>query len=79
MCSQSSTMLCNAILFYVVSSTQEKRAARKELKTLAKKETTNEDEQARRLAEVELREQEELLHSQLSDTSQVCSQIYARD
>lgn len=52
-------------------STQERRAARRELKTLAKAEAVGEEEQARRLAELELREQEELLHSQLSDTSQV--------
>ena len=52
-------------------STQERRAARRELKNLAKTEAVSEEEQAKKLAEVELREQEELLHSQLNDTSQV--------
>lgn len=52
-------------------STQERRAARRELKTLAKTEAVSEEEQAKKLAELELKEQEELLHSQLSDTSQV--------
>ncbi|CAN0147132.1 unnamed protein product [Ectocarpus sp. 6 AP-2014] len=51
-------------------STQERRAARRELKTLAKTEAVSEEEQAKKLAELELKEQEELLHSQLSDTSQ---------
>lgn len=51
-----------------------KRAARKELKSLAKSEVVNEEEQAKETAELELREQEELLHSQLSDTSQVYQQ-----
>ncbi|CAM9878888.1 unnamed protein product, partial [Hapterophycus canaliculatus] len=51
-------------------STQERRAARRELKTLAKTEAVSEEEQAKKLADLELREQEELLHSQLSDTSQ---------
>eukprot|EP00903_Cladosiphon_okamuranus_P007562 g7336.t1 len=51
-------------------STQEQRAARRELKNLAKTEAVSEEEQAKKLAELELREQEELLHSQLSDTSQ---------
>lgn len=52
-------------------STQERRAARRELKNLAKTEAVSEEEQAKKLAELELREHEELLHSQLSDTSQV--------
>lgn len=56
---------------HLCCSTQERRAARRELKTLAKTEAVSEEEQAKRLAELELREQEELLHSQLSDTSQV--------
>lgn len=51
-------------------STQERRAARRELKTLAKCEAVNEEEQAKRMIEIELREQEELT-SQLADTSQV--------
>ncbi|CAM9572540.1 unnamed protein product [Sphacelaria rigidula] len=51
-------------------STQEKRAARKQLKTLAKSEATIDEEQARKMAELEIREQEELVHSQLADTSQ---------
>lgn len=54
-----------------VCSTQERRGARRELKNLAKKEALSEEEQAKKLAELELKEQEELLHSQLSDTSQV--------
>lgn len=53
-------------------STQERRGARRELKNLAKKEALSEEEQAKKLADLELKEQEELLHSQLSDTSQVC-------
>lgn len=52
-------------------STQERRGARRELKNLAKKEALSEEEQAKKLADLELKEQEELLHSQLSDTSQV--------
>lgn len=52
-------------------STQERRAARRELKTLAKTEAVSEEEQAKKLAELELKEQEELFHSQLSETSQV--------
>lgn len=55
----------------MVFSTQEKRAARKQLKTLAKSEATIDEEQARKMAELEIREQEELVHSQLADTSQV--------
>ncbi|CAM9167382.1 unnamed protein product [Pylaiella littoralis] len=51
-------------------STQERRGARRELKNLAKKEALSEEEQAKKLADLELKEQEELLHSQLSDTSQ---------
>lgn len=54
-----------------VCSTQERRGARRELKNLAKKEAVSEEEQAKKLADLELREQEELLHSQLCDTSQV--------
>lgn len=57
--------------FAVPCSTQERRAARRELKNLAKTEVVSEEEQAKRLAELELREHEELLHSQLRDTSQV--------
>lgn len=52
-------------------STQERKAARRELKNLAKTEAISEEEQAKKLAELELQEQEDLLHSQLSDTSQV--------
>eukprot|EP00904_Undaria_pinnatifida_P013262 jgi/Undpi1/9066/HiC_scaffold_26.g11526.m1 len=51
-------------------STQERRDARRQLKTLAKTETVSEEEQARKQAELELKEQEDLLHSQLCDTSQ---------
>ena len=54
-----------------VRSTQERRDARRQLKTLAKTETVSEEEQARKQAELELKEQEDLLHSQLCDTSQV--------
>ncbi|CAM9614854.1 unnamed protein product [Choristocarpus tenellus] len=51
-------------------STKQRRAARRELKTLTKAEAANDEEQAKRLEEVELKEQEDLLYSQLSDTSQ---------
>lgn len=54
-----------------LGSTQERRSARRELKTLAKSEAVSEQEQARRMAELELREQEKLLHAQVADTSQV--------
>lgn len=37
----------------------------------------NEEEQAKKLGELELKEQEELLHSQLSDTSQVDNVKYS--
>lgn len=59
-------------------STQERRAARRELKTLAKSEAVSEEEQAARMAELDLREQEELWHSQLCDTSQVTKRSYDR-
>ncbi|CAN0242881.1 unnamed protein product, partial [Ascophyllum nodosum] len=51
-------------------STQERRAARRELKTLAKAEAVSEEAQAKKLAAMEMREQEEMLNSQLADTSQ---------
>ncbi|CAB1108352.1 unnamed protein product [Ectocarpus sp. CCAP 1310/34] len=56
-------------------STQERRAARRELKTLAKTEAVSEEEQAKKLAELEIKEQDELLHSQLSDTSQLAKRV----
>lgn len=57
--------------FCPLCSTQERRDARRKLKTLAKAEAVSEEEQAKKQAELELKEQEELLHSQLCDTSQV--------
>ncbi|CAM9321461.1 unnamed protein product [Discosporangium mesarthrocarpum] len=51
-------------------STKERKAARRELKTLTKAEIVKEEEQIRRMEELELKEQEDLLRSQISDTSQ---------
>ena len=60
-------------LINTMCSTQERRAARRELKTLAKAEAVSEEAQAKKLAEMEMREQEEMLNSQLADTSQVAT------
>lgn len=53
------------------SSTQERRWARRELKTLAKSEAASDEQQARRMAELQLKEQEEALNTKPSETPQV--------